>query len=146
MPFILHGKETIVPTAQQQMGKVCQNACWCIRLESKFSVNTTSLRLFVTVTYFLMLWCIREKSKTVKGNEKFFKNAQMPFYSQVSFSTVCPNKAKRVYRKCSCWGLAIRINGTVIPFSCLKMEFILSYSLGAKKCTRWNISCKRLPL
>lgn len=65
----------MVPTAQQQMGEVCQNAGKCIRLESKFSVNATSLLLFVTVMYFLMLWCIKEKSETAKSNEKLLKNA-----------------------------------------------------------------------
>lgn len=38
--------------------------------------------------------------------------------------------------------LAIEINGTVIQFRNLKMEFILSYSQGVKKCIRQTISLK----
>jgi len=55
-------------------------------------------------------------------------------------------KLKEFTGNAPCCGLAIEINGTVIPFSCLKMEFILSYFLGVKECIRQNMSCKRIPL
>lgn len=41
-----------------------------------------------------------------------------------------------------CCGLAVEINGAVIQFRNLKMEFILSYSLGVKKCIRQTMSSK----
>lgn len=42
----------------------------------------------------------------------------------------------------SCCGLAIEINGTVIQFRNLKMEFMFSHSLGVKKCIRQTMSYK----
>lgn len=41
-----------------------------------------------------------------------------------------------------CCDLAVEINGAVIQFRNLKMEFILSYSLGVKKCIRQTMSSK----
>lgn len=70
----------MVPTALQQVAKVCQNAGKCSRLESKLSANTTSLLLFVNSRgFFLCFDALGKKSKAAKHNEKLLKNSRTPF-------------------------------------------------------------------